>query len=119
MEIKWSSFHNSFDVIEIKSYVPKEPGVYIIWVKMASGKWMPIYSGQARSLERAFIEHGSEMELNPKLKKYIQNYQCGFEYAIIKDQTTRNGVEKYLYNKYKPDCNLKDPGFVPIEVNLP
>ena len=37
----------------------------------------------------------------------------------ITTEKERAGVEKYLYDTLKPECNLQDPGGEPIEIPLP
>jgi len=43
----------------------------------------------------------------------------GLEYARVGKRGNRDGIEKFLYDHYKPECNKNDPGGTPIEVNLP
>ncbi len=77
------------------------------------------YVGQAANLENRLCDHLSDDEENECLRKNVKDYICGFEYAKIGRQTDRDGVEKYLYDHYRPECNEVDPGGKPIAVNLP
>lgn len=120
MKITWSSFHSDFSENEVKNYAPNEAGVYLLWVKLADGdKWKCFYAGQAKDLEKRLLEHLSDNEKNDCIKKKASNKVCGFEYAKVATQSDRDGIEKYLYDHYNPECNTQDPGGKPIEVNLP
>lgn len=119
MQITWSSFHEKYSDQEVNTYVPTDAGVYLLWVKLKNGKWRCFYVGQARDLERRLLDHLSDDEENPCLKKHVAEYKCGFEYAEVPLQKDRDGIEKYLYDHYGPECNQIDPGGNPITVNLP
>ena len=119
MQITWSSFHSSYTESEVKRYVPAEAGVYLLWVKLKNGKWRCFYVGQASDLKDRLLDHLSDDEENECVKNNVTNYTCGFEYAKVSKQSDRDGIEKFLYDHYKPECNKVDPGGLPIEVNLP
>jgi excinuclease UvrABC nuclease subunit len=119
MQITWSIFHSSYSESEVKRHVPRDAGVYLLWVKLKNDKWRCFYAGQAKDLEARLLEHLSDNEENECLKTNVSKYICGFEYAKVGLQRDRDGVEKFLYDHYKPECNGSDPGGEPIEVNLP
>lgn len=119
MEITWSSFYSSYTNDDVKRYVPKEGGVYLLWVKLKSGKWRCFYVGKANNLEERLLGHLSSVEENDCLREKVSKYVCGFEYAKVAYQDSRDGIEKFLYDYYQPECNQVDPGGKPIEVNLP
>jgi predicted GIY-YIG superfamily endonuclease len=119
MNVTWSSFHTPYTESKVKQYVPREAGVYLLWVKLKSGNWRCFYAGQAKNLEKRLLEHLSDEEKNSCLKKNVSKYVCGFEYAKVSKQSDRDGIEKYLYDCYPCECNDKDPGGEPIKVNLP
>jgi len=119
MEVKWSSFHGSYTSEAVKKYVPTSAGVYLLWVKLKNDKWRCIYVGQATNLEERLLSHLTSSEPNESIKNNVSNYVIGFEYAEVTEQYMRDGVEKFLYDKYKPECNSQDPGGTPISINLP
>ncbi len=119
MTISWSSFSSKFTEAEMKQYVPNAAGVYLLWVKLKNGNWRCFYAGQTDDLKRRLLEHLNNNETNKCIKNKVTNYIYGFEYAKVVKQTERDGIEKFLYDHYKPECNDKDPGSEPIEVNLP
>ena len=119
MKIKWSSFHSSYTKEELKRHVPKEAGIYLLWVQLQSGKWRCFYIGKAINLEERLLNHLTASELNTCLKDKVSKYICGFEYAIVSSENNRDGIEKHLYNQYSPECNQIDPGGRPTVVNLP
>jgi predicted GIY-YIG superfamily endonuclease len=118
MQITWSSFQNLTEE-NVKKYVPRDAGVYLLWVKLKNGKWRCYYAGQADDLERRLLEHLSDEEKNSCIKAKVRDHISGYEYAKVAKQSDRDGIEKFLYDHYKPECNEKDPGGEPIEVNLP
>jgi excinuclease UvrABC nuclease subunit len=119
MQITWSSFHSDFAEAHVRRYVPAEAGVYLLWVKLKNGKWRCFYAGQASNLEDRLLDHLSDDEDNECIKNKVSKFVCGFEYAKVSKQSDRNGIEKLLYDHYKPECNKADPGGKPTEVNLP
>jgi excinuclease UvrABC nuclease subunit len=119
MQITWSSFRSSYTEAEVKKHVVCEAGVYLLWVKLKSGKWRCFYVGQASDLQDRLLDHLSGEEENDCIKKNVSKYICGFEYAQVSKESDRNGIEKFLYDHYKPECNNVDPGGSPIEVNIP
>jgi excinuclease UvrABC nuclease subunit len=119
MEISWSNFHGTYTESEVKTYVPTDAGVYLLWVKLKNDKWRCFYAGQANNLETRLLEHLGDSEENECIKTNVSKYICGFEYATVSLQKDRDGIEKFLYDHYGPECNVNDPGGTPISVNLP
>lgn len=118
MEVSWSSFQRLTEE-NIEKFVPKDSGVYLLWVKLKNDKWRCYYVGQAGDLERRLLDHLSTDEPNACIKTNVHDYISGYEYANVSRQADRDGIEKFLYDYYKPECNEADPGGKPIEVNLP
>src|SRR6266404_637568 len=110
MNVTWSSFYSPYSEETVKKYVPTSAGVYLLWVKLKDGKWRCFYAGQASNLEGRLLEHLGEDEENECLKKNVSKYICGFEYAEVGLQKNRDGIEKFLYDHYEPECNQVDPG---------
>ena len=118
MQVEWFPFHN-LNEENIKRYVTTDSGIYLLWVKLKNNKWRCCYVGKAENLERRLLEHLSYNENNECIKSKIQYYTSGYEYAKVSKQSDRDGIEKFLYDCYKPECNEIDPGDYPIPVNLP
>jgi len=118
--IKWSQMFSPYTESAVNISTPHMPGVYLIWVKLKSGKWLCIYAGQALDLQDRLRKHLTSSEPNECIRKNVSCYVCGFEFARVDYQPDRDGIEKFLYDYYnKPDCNRVDPGGIPIPVNLP
>ncbi len=117
--VDWSIFHGVFDSAEIRRYAPMEPGVYLLWRQRKKDKWILFFVGETNDLEQAFLGHISDDETNACVKEIAGGEPCGFEYAVISNREIRKGIVKFLYDHYKPKCVPKDPGGLPIEVNLP
>lgn len=118
MKLEWSSFRLLTEA-NIKTYVPTGPGVYKLSVKLKNAKWICYYVGQADRLEKRLFDHIAGTEPNECIKEHIVNHNNGYEYARVDKGSDREGIEKFLYDHFKPECNKVDPGGTPIEVNLP
>lgn len=120
MQITWSGFYSNYTESTVKNNVPEKAGIYLLWVKLTNGKWRCFYVGQADNLKTRLLQHLSDNEKNECIKTKVSKYTCGFEFALVGKQTDRDGIEKYLYDYYKPECNkISPPDVDPIEVNLP
>lgn len=91
--------------------VPEIAGVYEILVKQNTGGYKRRYIGQADNLRKRFLEHLSEEEPNECIKKYLKNYICGFDYALVFDENDRKDAEQALFIKYQEEarCNVRSP----------
>jgi len=118
MNVKWSSFLRLTEE-NVQRFVPNSAGVYLLWVRLKNEKWRCYYVGQCVNLEDRLLEHLSASEPNSCIKNNVQKYISGFEYAKVERKRDRDGIEKFLYDYYSLECNKKDPGGVPISVNLP
>ncbi len=116
--ITWSAFHLLTEQ-EIRTYVPKSPGVYLIWVKLQNGKWRCFYVGQALDLEERLLTHLSPSNPNTCIQTHVRDHICGFEFAKVARQSDRDGIEKFLYDHFRPECNQQVPGGTAIPVNVP
>jgi len=118
MNVKWSRL---IDLNEgnVRLSVPRSAGVYLLCVKMKDGKWRCFYTGQAENLEERLLQHVSLSETNQCIRGRARSQVCGMYFARVENERDRNGAEKYLYDYYSPECNLKDPGGIPITVNTP
>lgn len=117
MNVNWK-FYSEYSESHVLKYAPKRPGVYLLWVKLTDDKWRCFYVGKAEDLESRLLDHLSKSEPNECLKKKVSSKICGFEYAEVSKESDRKGIEKYLCDQYKPECNQNDPGGTPIVVNL-
>lgn len=119
MQVQWSNFVTPYNGTNVKSNAADSAGVYLLWVKLQNGKWRCFYVGKAENLKERLLDHLSTSESNTCVKNKAGEYVCGFEYALVAKKDDRSGVEKFLYDHYKPECNQTDPGGNPIAVNLP
>jgi len=117
MKVDWSSFHR-LTRANVLDNAPASAGVYTLWVQLQNEKWRCYYVGQASNIEQRLLDHISDDEPNSGIRANVNKYISGFESANVGKQTDRDGIEKYLYNYYKPECNEVDPGGTPIEINL-
>lgn len=115
--LNWQGFatYNASTVIK---NIPSRSGVYIIWEKQTTGGWKCLYVGQSLDLKERLLAHLSSEEPNINLKNIISKYVCGFSFAEVPQQSLLNGIERYLYEQYKPQCNSVQPQGYPYPVNL-
>ena len=118
MNIEWSSF-SKLTEDNILSEVPTSAGIYLLWIQLINEEWDCYYVGQSKNLEQRLLSHMSDDEPNECMKNNVHNHISGCEYAEVGRQDDRDGIEKYLYEQYSPECNERDPGGTPIQVNLP
>lgn len=118
LNVSWSTLRD-FNSENARRYVPTSAGVYLLWMKLKNGDWRCYYVGQATNLEERLLAHLSTSETNACIKNHVDQHVNAYCYASVGKQSDRDGIEKYLYDTYKPECNQKDPGGTPIPVNLP
>jgi excinuclease UvrABC nuclease subunit len=116
MEIQWSSFY-MLTKENIRKYVPLSAGIYLLFAKPGSQTWICYYVGQADDLGNRLFEHLSDIEPDPCLKQKMT--ASAFRYTEIAAKRDRSGVERFLYDRFKPECNKTVPGAAPTEVKLP
>ena len=118
MNVEWSAFRN-LDYTSIKAYVPVSAGIYLFYVKLKDETWRCYYVGQADNLEQRLLDHISSNEQNECIKNHVSNHVNGYRCAKIGRQGDRDGVERFLYDHFKPECNKIVPSGSPMGVNLP
>ncbi len=116
--LQWSNLHDLTEE-NILKYATTDAGVYLLWLKIKHGKWRCYYVGQADNIEERLLRHISMNEDNSGIRRHIRENVSGFEYAKVAKESDREGIEKFLYDHFHPECNQADPGGNPIEVNLP
>ncbi len=114
----WSVFFTPYDETQIRMAAPTGPGVYILWMQDSDGGWTRFYVSKANNLESQLLGHLSADEPNPCIKRNVKN-MCGFHWIDITMEYERIGVEKYLYDMMKPECNVADPSGAPLKIPLP
>lgn len=114
----WSTFHTPYTDSEVRRYAPTNAGIYLLWVKYKSGRWNCFYVGKADGIESRLLNHLNAAEPNTCIKDNVK-YKCGFMWIEITTEPERSGVEKYLYDTLKPECNQIDPEGRPLKIPLP
>ncbi len=116
--INWSRFA-LLNEVNIKNLYDM-PGIYVLWTKYAGEKWKCFYVGNTNKMKESLQNHLSSGEKNEKIAALINKSTCAFNYALIGNKAEIDGVFRFLYDHYMPECNLMSPPDVkPIEVNLP
>lgn len=100
--------------------LPQFAGVYKLSTYFpATEKYKPFYVGQADNIYSRTVQHTGESEKNSCVKENFKKYAIYINYAEVRLQSERDGVEVALYNNYKPSCNDEDalPDAVSAEVD--
>lgn len=118
LQLKWHGYY-SYNEDNVDDYVPEKSGVYKLSVELKNGKLKPFYVGQALDLNDRLNEHLSNSEENDCIKDNVSKYDCHFKFAPLSLQKNRDGAEKALYIRYKPECNDSDaiPNGPDIDIN--
>ncbi len=95
-------------------------GVYRISKKADDGKYYVFFVGSSDALKEKLLIHLSNKETNSGLKEYLQRGgDFKFRYAVIKEKSIQEAVEKQMYKRYLPEYNPEEPkSDLTIEVNL-
>ena len=117
MQLIWSDvFALTYESIQKLSNIV---GVYRLYYELPydKNKISVFYVGQGDLKTRLFNHIGS-IEDNICIKSYIQKYPCYFRYAEVAGEQDRINIERTLYEKFKPRCNLKIPEGNVIDINF-
>ena len=117
MEIAWSRLM-LYNANEVQHEVETKPGVYRLSTKLADGELYVFYVGEAENLRLTLFHHLGEEEEDSCIKKNVKYNICYLKFPYLPDPLQRKGIYKYVYEKFKPECNKSPPPGVPIEVNL-
>ncbi len=119
MQLNWTKIVN-LSRENISTYTSKTAGVYVIWVMLKNNTWKCYYVGQASDIQQRLLDHISPIESNKCIKEISSQYICGFCIASVTTQGDRDGIERFLYESFKPQCNdIAPPGSKSIPVNFP
>ena len=85
-------------------------GVYVIW--HVGNNPAVVYVGQGKIKDR-IAEHRKD----PRIQRY-QSLGLYATWASV-DNSSRDGVERFLYDLWRPLIGDRRPNAIPIQVNLP
>lgn len=115
---EWSFFCTPYDRKQVERFAPKEPGIYLIWIRNGAGRWECFYVGKADNLEARLLDHLADSEPNACIRE-LRKFTCGLYWMEIAAAADRDGAEKYLYDVLNPACNVRDPGGTALRIPLP
>ena len=96
--------------------VPRVAGIYVIF-EIIGDKQYVRYVGQAANLHDRLEQHRGFLETNRKILNAVSFKNLGILFSAVPNQTDRNGIELFLYNKFHPDWNeIAPPGQTEIPV---
>lgn len=95
-------------------------GVYRISKKSDDGKYYVFFVGSGENIKEKLLQHISGNEPNSKLNNFLKlGGDLVFRYAVIKDKSIQEAIEKQIYKTYLPEYNPEEPkSSLEIEANL-
>lgn len=118
MELNWKGRY-SYDETTVKKNVMNKSGNYMILVKQKNENYRPVYVGKTVDLEQRLLEHLSNSESNPCLKKHVKEHILGMRYCYVYSETDRQNVEYSLYKNYSHECNQNKPDGKEVSITSP
>jgi excinuclease UvrABC nuclease subunit len=116
MHIEWLGPFPNKRIIE--NQVSEESGIYCLMIPAEHNKVQFTYVGKAKNLRERLLQHLSDSEQNNCIKSKLKK-TFWFDIAIVKNESERKGIEKYIFDLLQPQCNEYSPEDVePIKVNL-
>ncbi|PIS09548.1 hypothetical protein COT75_01030 [Candidatus Beckwithbacteria bacterium CG10_big_fil_rev_8_21_14_0_10_34_10] len=111
MKLQWSKvYHLSSN--NVNKHVPASPGVYRISVEKEDNKLRVIYVGQTKDLRDRLNQYVNKDTDNDPLLNYLRG-TCYFRVAEVTYTHERDGVERALYEYFKPSPECNDPNRIP------
>ena len=114
----WSDFISPYTSSSVRQFVPRRPGVFVLWEKQTSQAWTCFLVGKADDLEARLQTFLKGAEPDAYIRGMVKN-ECGFHFMEILDPNERSNAEKYLFDFLKPLLNLVDPGGLRTPIALP
>ena len=109
LQLGWSDWL-TYNWDTVQRLAPASAGVYVLGVKLTTGKLEVFYVGQTDNLDRRLKEHLADSEPNKCIKGNLK-YSCVFRFASVAYQSDRDKAERALYKRFNPSCN--DGGAIP------
>jgi hypothetical protein len=114
IQVRWSAIilYTEQNVID---NVKEQAGVYRL-SESKNEKKIVFYVGKSDQLQTRLLQHLSNEELNPCIKKKVKGSY--FRFGYLSEQNL-DCAERYLYDYYsKPECNIQEPKSKPCEINI-
>lgn len=120
LDWKGGRFAHPLDIVD----VPQKPGVFKLHARRESGEWEVFYVGQAENLYSMLLAYlGTIVEgdaqaagINACAKARIETDEVAYSYAVVANETDRQGCLRSLYEYYRPACN--SPEQIPAVDNV-
>ena len=90
--------------------------IYNLSFKNTERKHTVFYVGQSNELQATLLDHLEEND--PCIKKILNEKECYFRFAYLKNQGDRDCSERFLYDHYNPQCNHTIPAGEPCTINV-
>ena len=120
LDWKGGRFAHPLDIVD----VPHKPGVFKLHARRGSGEWEVFYVGQAQNLYSILLAYlGTIVEGDPQAaginacaKARVEADEVAYSYAVVEDETERQGCLRSLYEYFRPVCN--SPEQIPAVDNV-
>ncbi len=102
------------------SLIPHRSGIYLLSVICPDKKLRVVYVGKSNDLSRRMRDHWSSNESNRDLRTAIAEYGSYFSISYAEaNESQLDGIESYLYDRFKPQLNEQEPQAQPTFVTPP
>jgi len=98
------SMRYSYTKTDVQAHAPLAGGVYRL-INEKENEYYVFYVGQSDNLQRRLLEHLSDSEQDPCIKKHLRDYYCYYRFVEVISSVDRKRIEREQIVKYKPDCN--------------
>ena len=118
LQVDWNGLLD-YTPDNIEKYAENNGGVYrLSYVNnVESSKLIVFLVEGSRRLKDDLLQHFKHTEPTPCVKSRMMKNECFFDFAYL-DETLIDGVERFLFETYEPECGLHASSQTPIPVNL-
>ena len=118
MQVNWNGILD-YTQDNVEKYVENNAGVYrLSYVNNVESSKMVVFLVEgARRLKDDLLHHFRSAELTPCVRGRMMKNECFFDFVYL-DDTLVDGVERFLFETYEPECGLHTSSKNPIPVNL-
>ncbi|HUL42911.1 MAG TPA: hypothetical protein VLY03_01000 [Bacteroidota bacterium] len=88
----------------IALYVPSQPGVFVLSIRLVSGAQQAFFSGQSENLQRTLRECvlKDPTRFTEEVFEYLLRYQCYYSFFVVPEPVYRDEIEKMVRTTIDP-----------------
>ncbi len=107
VELEHSGFY-PLTTEHLHQFVPANPGVYMLAIRLVSGVHKTFFTSQSDNLFSSLMKlaRGHRTHVSPQAQIYMEKFQVYFTYFVIISPEQRKEVEKMLSDTADPVSKL-------------